>query len=171
MRKTLSIILLLVGTLFACILGLVYSARPPKDAILVERFHAHRSAFEKLREMLRQDSNIRTVRSFGITTTNAHSFDSAPEQIGFPRERYEEYLATLKMAGATIAGHDESEFYFRVARWGMAGSGWEIQVVSEDSVPTNQVPNLDDYWRASVPKEDVYRHIEDNWYLWMHWHK
>jgi hypothetical protein len=173
-RKILTIILLVICAASAGVLWLVHSARPPSEAFLLQRFQTHRGDFEELCEMLRQDGNISKVRSFGITTTNADSHDitpQQPEESGFPRERYEQYLATLKAAGADIAARDRSGFYFRIARWGWAGSGWEIQVGWDATVPTNQVPSLDDYWKSPVPKEDVYRHIEGNWYLWMHWHK
>jgi len=118
--------------------------------------------------MLQKDSSISEVATYGISTTNRNEIDPlTPEQAGFTRGRYEEYLATLNEAGAILAVHNEGEFYFLVKRWGFAGGGWGIAVISRDIEPTNQVGSLDDFSKTSLSRDGIYRHVEGNWYLWM----
>ena len=142
---------------------------PPNDATIVKQFYGHRDDFSKLRAMLEKDSSIREVGAYGVSTTNRNEIDPlTPDQAGLQKGRYEEYLTTLKLAGASLAVHfDDEEFYFLVRRWGFAGEGWGIAVVSRAAVPTNQVSSLDDFSKTSWPREGAYRHVEDNWYLWM----
>ncbi len=118
--------------------------------------------------MLQQDSNITQVAAYGVSTTNHDSIDTlTPEQAGLHKARYAEYLATLKKAGAILAVHNNGEFYFLVKRWGFAGGGWGIAVVSRTTTPTNQIASLDDYPKTQYSSDGVYRHIEGDWYLWM----
>jgi hypothetical protein len=159
-----------VGSLICVLAVLYFSARscgtPPRDTKLVRQFYHHRSDFEKLRKMLQGDGSITGVAHYGIDTTHRNGVSPfTPEQIGFPRERYEEYLATLNKAGALLAAHNEGEFYFLIKRWGFAGNGWGIAVISRDTEPTNQVASLDDFRYTS--NHFVYRHIDGSWYLWI----
>lgn len=118
--------------------------------------------------MFQEDSSIREVATYGISTTNRNEIDPlTPQQAGLTQERYEEYLATLKKARAGLAYHNEGEFHFLVKRWGFAGEGWGIAVVWRDTEPTNQVASLDDFSKTPVSRDGIYRHIEGNWYLWM----
>jgi hypothetical protein len=119
--------------------------------------------------MLEKDSSIREVAAYGVSTTNRNEIDPlTPDQAGLQKGHYEEYLTTLKRAGASLAVHfDDGEFYFLVKRWGFAGEGWGIAVVSRVAAPTNQVASLDDFSKSSWPTEGAYRHVQDNWYLWM----
>jgi len=170
MRRILYILVALCVTVL-CFVVFWMRARsvPPHDATLVKQFYDHRGDFEKLRAMLEKDSRIREVAAYGVSTTNRNEIDPlTPDQAGLQTGRYEEYLATLKLAGASVAVHfDDGEFYFLVRRWGFAGEGWGIAVVSRAVVPTNQVSSLDDFSKASWPSEGGYRHVEDNWYIWM----
>jgi len=116
--------------------------------------------------MFQEDGSITGVANYGIDTTNHHQISPlTPEQIGFPKERYEEYLATFKKAGVHLAWHNEGEFYFLIKRYGWAGGGWGIAVVSRDTEPTNEVTSLDVF--PHIPSHIVYRHIEGSWYLWI----
>jgi len=116
--------------------------------------------------MLQEDSWITRVASSGINTTNTHQlFPLQPEQVNLSKERYEEYLATLDKVGAYHAGHNNGRFSFAIERWGFAGSGWGIAVVSRDTAPTNQVVSLDDFRNSS--SHEAYRHLDGSWYLWI----
>jgi hypothetical protein len=142
---------------------------PPKDATVLKQFNARRSDFEKLRVMLQEDSAITQVATYGVSTTNRAKADVLPpEQAGLHRARYEEYLATLKRAGAILAVHLENgEFYFPIRRWGFAEAGWGIAVVSRATAPTNRVASLDDRQKIPYSSGGVYRHVDGDWYLWM----
>jgi hypothetical protein len=141
---------------------------PPKDATVLKQFYAHRSDFEKLRAMLQEDSNVMQVAGYGVSTTNRGKADVlTPEQAGLQRERYVEYLATFKRAGAILAVHNNGEFYFLVKRRGFAGGGWGIAVVSRVTAPANWIVSLDDYQKTPYSSGGVYRHVDGDWYLWM----
>jgi hypothetical protein len=140
-----------------CGLGALYlwarsCATPPRDAKLVRQFYAHRDDFEKLCKMLQEDGSIKGVATYGVSTTNPDDFSPrTPEKAGLPKGRYEEYLTTLKKAGAIWASHNEQkthhpeEFRFLIRRWGFAGEGWGLFIISRDTEPTNQVASLDDF--------------------------
>jgi hypothetical protein len=165
---------LLVGL---CGLGALYMwersySIPPRDAKLVRYFYAHRSDFEKLRKMLQEDDRIKGVATVGISTRNPDEVSPrTPEQAGLPKGRYEEYLTTLKKTGAIWVSHYEEEsqhpeeFRFFIRRWGFAGEGWGLYVISRDTEPPNQVASLDDFGFA--PESFAYRHIEGSWYLFI----
>jgi hypothetical protein len=166
MKRNVTMLVILMSCAFL-FLWVRSRSTPPSDSKLIKQFYDHRIDFEKLRTMLREDSKIIEVATYGISTTNRNEIDPlTSEQAGLPKQRYEEYLATLKSAGASLAVHNDfNEFYFLIARWGSAGNGWGIAVISRDSEPTNQVSSLDDF--RNIPSREVYRHIEGNWYLWM----
>jgi hypothetical protein len=139
---------------------------PPRDATLVKQFREHKSDFEELRNMLQEDGGITGVARYGISTTNRHQLSACPpEQIGFPKDRYEGYLTTFGKAGVILAAHNDREFYFLIKRCGFAGNGWGIAVISRDTEPTNQVASLDDF--RVTPDHFAYRHVEGSWYLWI----
>jgi hypothetical protein len=167
MRKIVSIfVVLCVVAVCAGALWTYIHGTPPKDAALVKQFYAHRGEFEKLRAMLQQDGHIRGVASYGLSTTNRNEVDPlTPEQARLSKAN--EYLKTLKKAGALLAAHDPEEFYFLIKRWGFAGEGWGIAVVARTTAPTNQLASMDDYFAARNSTEGAYRHIEGDWYFWM----
>jgi glutamine cyclotransferase len=170
-RKSLSIltVLFICALCFEAFWTHVHSI-PPSDAALVKQFYDHRSDFEKLRAMLQKDSNICEVATYGVSTTNRNEIDPlTPAMAGLTQAHYEEYLATLKKAGASLAFHKDGEFVFLVKRWGFAGEGWGIAVLSRDIEPTKEIRSLDDFSKRPLPESEIYRHVEANWYLWMHY--
>jgi hypothetical protein len=165
-----------VTLLVALILGLgaLYlwarsCATPPRDAKLVRQFYAHRNDFEKLRKMLQEDPGIMVVANDGLNSYGSAAY--TPEQAGLSKSRYEEYLTTLKKTGALAAyrdqgySHHDEEFGFSMRRWGWAGYGWHLDIISRDAEPINQIASLDDFdW---APGSFAYRHIDGSWYLYM----
>jgi hypothetical protein len=160
-----------VGSLlFVCLVAALFfvwrsCGTPPSDATVVRRFYSHRSDFEKLRMMLQEDGNIINVASYGVNTTNFSVFAQLPEQAGLHKERYQEYLTTMARAGVSIVGHNHGEFFFLIERWGFAGEGWGIAVISRDTAPTNLIASLDDFRNSTY--RFAYRHLEGGWYLWI----
>jgi len=118
--------------------------------------------------MLQEDSNISEVAAYGVGTTNPDEIGPmTPQQAGLSKTRYDEYLATLKDAGAILAVHHPAEYYFLVRRSGFAGGGWGVAVVSRATVPTNQLASVDEYFAAHNFSDGAYRRIEGDWYLWV----
>ena len=65
----LSCILVFYGSLFFYVLADVLRL-PPKESKLIQNFHAHRAAFERLRDMLVADQQLIRLASWGVETTN-----------------------------------------------------------------------------------------------------
>lgn len=141
---------------------------PPKEAALLQTFYAHRSSYEHLRDMLQADQGLRRVATWGVETKDGIS--EAPA-VNFPIERYHEYLALLKDAGAKVGWRDDGthpEVGIMVWGAGFAGETVHIGISWREDVPDRQVPSLDRYFRnhrSSGTKGWVYRHIDGDWYL------
>ena len=56
--------------LFAgCLVGFfTYITRPPRDTEVIANFHAHRRAFEHLRDMIQTDRQVIGVNTLGVRT-------------------------------------------------------------------------------------------------------
>lgn len=140
---------------------------PPTDIELVKQFYEHQRELEKLRTMFQEDRLIMVITSQGVGTNLPSSIQS-PEEIGFSRNRYNNYLTIMKGCGTTVAIHDirKNEIRFLVAGFGFGGEGWRISFTWRDNEPERRVSNLYDFHkRHSRPGDVVYRHIEGYWYL------
>jgi len=175
---TIALILCAVILCYAVPVGyLTYTSIPPKDAKLIASFHAHQAAYERLREMLQADDQLRSVGrsgvigTWGITTTNAWDAVSAREA-NFPVERYHEYVGLLKEVGGRFVVRrqgDHADPEIRLWSWGIGSTGGNIGICWEHQAPTNQVPSLAPRYAgrtADRRHKIAYRHIEANWYLW-----
>lgn len=156
--------------------GLVYlylSGAPPKESKLIAQFYQHRAAYERLREMLQADKQTISVAEWGVDTTTSSVTGSIPPDGDFPVARYNEYLALLKEVNAKSIFHPMklSSPDLRIDVWGsgFASNTRHIQLAWLEHAPANQVPSLDDYYRTEQPPHPVFRHIEENWYLWADW--
>jgi hypothetical protein len=151
---------------------LVYLAlpRPPKDHILTKNFYKNRASFEKMRDMLLADEQLRRVASWGVETTKPFYLGEVSGS-GFPEDRYAQYLALLKRVGGFVASRGEGEHpsaSILVWGWGLAGHTRHVGICWTDQAPTNQVATLDGYHGRSAyaVRHIAYRHIDENWYLW-----
>src|SRR5712664_2028951 len=107
---------IIVGCLFcvaftsAVLVGLFlylrHTSGPPKEAKLIKNFTEHRAAFEKLRDMLLADTQVRRVADWGVETTKG---TFSPVAGRFPDDRYNQYLGLLKQAGGELAYRVEGE--------------------------------------------------------------
>jgi hypothetical protein len=176
-----SLKLLATGVLVAvglCVLvaalGIVlfFPHQPPKEAQVVRDFEAHRATFERLRDMLIEDKDLVRVADWGVETTKAVG-TSKPPAGNFPVDRYNEYLSLLKQIGATGAfrgrGNPPETVGMLVYASGFAGGTRHMNVCWLAREPENQVSSLDDFYKTPKPRNPVYRHIEDKWYLWADW--
>jgi hypothetical protein len=160
--------------LLVCLLlaGLIYwqMPHPPSDAQLVQNFQAHRAAFEKLRDMLQADPHLRRVADWGVDLEDP-VFLGKPTDAQFSTNRYQQYLSLLKEAGGLMASRDEGPHanpYIFVWAYGFGGDTRHISVCWLDTPPDNQVSSLDDQKipAGSTNRPDIYRHIDQDWYLW-----
>ncbi len=146
-----------------------YNIKPPKETNLIANFHVHRAAYERLRDMLLADQNVRAVYvEFGVKTVSS-GLPHEPSEVNFPVSRYNEYVTLLEQIGSDAAFRNEGtkNQLICIGAWGAgwAGDTRHIWVCWTDSAPNNQVTNLDDYYRNSRKPNNVFKHIDGEWYL------
>jgi hypothetical protein len=178
MRISLKRMAVLFLSLVAVLCGLFVlalpSSRPPKEKRLLENFHAHRAAYERLRDMLLEDEQLLRVASWGVETKKSR-FPRIPPEGGIPANRYNEYLSLFKETGSKLALRDEGDHPMVCIGWagGWAGDTRHVDICWSDHKPAEQVTNLDDYHKNSRrnghPRSGVFRPVEGNWYLWADW--
>lgn len=157
---------------FGVLIFLLYVVGPrwPKESELIQNFYAHRAAYEQLRDMFLADAHVRRVASYGVAITNTIIITRKPEEVNFPIDRYNEYLALLKEAGAIQATRgvweQSSDPAFYVWGWGWAGNTRHICICWKAQDPTNQVANLYQRQMRGENDQGVYKHIEGHWYVW-----
>jgi hypothetical protein len=168
--KRIAIILVSIVAVFGALLfWLVHSSGPPKEANLIQNFNAHRASFERLRDMLESDTQIRRLADWGVETDKGMF---KPPAGNFPIDRYNEYLALLKESDGKGAGREEGARANPTVLLWASGFGGDIAHVGiswMDEVPSRQVGSLDQYYRdhkAPVGSGWVCQHIDGNWYLW-----
>jgi hypothetical protein len=144
---------------------------PPKEALVIRNFEAHRASFEQLRDMLIEDKDLLRVADWGVETTKVGI--RKPPEGNFPVDRYQDYLALLKEVGAAGAyrtrGSPPENVGVLVYASGFAGDTRHMNVCWLARQPENQVSSLDDFYKTPTPRNPVYRHIDDQWYLWADW--
>jgi hypothetical protein len=170
-RKVIKIFLLL------CLIGIAFWgfhlwSSPPKDKTLIKCFYDNRDSFERLKNMLKADKEINGIFRSGIVPKNSVLIKS-PEEIGFPAERYEEYLRILRKLKVPNVSWYEEDLRFFIDGWGFVDGGWRISIIWREDKPQKLVANLYEARKStsSSPQQwnEAYRHIEGNWYLWMTW--
>ena len=139
--------------------------RPPKEAALLKNFYANRAVFEELRDMLLADKDLRRVAGWGVDIKKPF-FLGYPSKDVFPTDRYNRYLSLLKQVHALAASHGDGDAEVLVWGWGFAGSTRHIGVIWMTQPPTNQISTIDGYHSKEYTRPPVYRHIDQNWYLW-----
>jgi hypothetical protein len=176
MRISLKRMAVLFLSLVAVLCGLFVLAlpsnKPPKEKRLLENFYAHRAAFERLRDMLLTDKQVRAVYArFGVETTES-GLPHEPSQVNFAAGRYGEYRGLLEQTGSTQvfrAGEDNSTICISVWAGGFGGDTRHVDNCWLDITPVNQIGSLSEFYKTPRPRRPVFRHIEGNWYLWADW--
>ncbi len=141
----------------------VWSRVPPKEAKLIKNFQQRRDAYERLKDMLDRDVQVRCIRSDGVSTE---------DRVRLPAEKAKPYIAVLKDTGGELVlqSGDSSNRIFKVYTWiwGWAGLSRDVGISWNERPPTNQVQALFGRRPAgTVPGRDVfYKHIDQNWYAW-----
>jgi len=147
----------------------LFSSSKPKEATLIQDFHAHRASFELLRDMLQADSQIHRLADWGVQTDKGIF---KPPEGDFPRERFNKYLATLKeIGGVGVSRGDGIHADPTILLWGsgFGGDAVHVGICSLDKVPSRQIDSLDQFYRdhkSPVGSGWIYQHIEGNWFIW-----
>ena len=139
--------------------------RAATEKEMLDSFHAHRTAFERLRVMLQEDQQVYTVSDQSTEIKQWYLQHSTGP--GRPIDRYNEYLALLKQACADSAHRQEGPH----SNMSIVGNRWQqAAVVWMNEEPVGQVvASLADYSRTPGPHHTVYRCLEGNWYLGANW--
>ena len=157
-------VFLCLAIIFAVFVMSVWSRVPPTETKIINRFQQRRSAYERLKEMLDADVQVRCVkRGDGVSM-------ESPAQL--PQERVNAYMALLKDTGSELVlqSGEPPNRAFRVYTWtwGWAGLSRNVGISWNEHSPTNQVETLfGPRPPGSLPGRDVfYKHIDQNWYVW-----
>jgi hypothetical protein len=176
MRISLKRMAVLSWSLVAVLCGLFVLAlpsnRPPKEKRLLENFYEHRAAFERLRDMLLTDKQVRAVYARSGVETTESVLPHVPSEVNFPANRYSEYRGMLEQIGGTEvfrAGEGNSTICISVWAGGFGGDTRHVDNCWLDMPPANQVSSLSDFYKTPKPRRPVFRHIDGNWYLWADW--
>ena len=150
------------------LLTVLLRSKVPTDAEFVGRFQTNRVVLETLRDMLKVDKQIAVVADWGINTRNS----PVPTDLsvaGLSEARYQEYRNLMKRAGVLSCISSGSEYRFLVAGDGWAGSGYRVAIAWTEFTPDRLISSLDEFHKTKNEWEQVYRRLEDGWYLWMIW--
>jgi hypothetical protein len=154
------IVLFLSFVALAGVILLILPSKSPREAKVIEKFNAHRPAYERL---LR-------VADWGVENTEGIHH---PPEGGVSVDRFHEYLSLLHEVGAKGAsrrrGERAQEACVLVWTAGWAGDTRHVQICWLNHEPTNQVASLDAFYLTPKPRHPVSRHIDANWYLWADW--
>ena len=166
------VFLVFIGALYGSFTFVFPSSKPPKERKLIENFYTHRTAYERLRDMLLEDKQLLRVANWGVETTKSGARRVTPGGT-FPVNRYNEYLTLLSQIGAKGASRARGEppEFVGVLVWatGWGGDTRHIQICWIDHQPSNQVASLDDYYQTPRPRPSVVKRIDGNWYLAADW--
>jgi hypothetical protein len=162
-------LLVIVGLVFVVS---VLSGRPPKEQKLIKDFNVHRDIYERLREMLVADKQVRAVYArFGVETM-ASGVPRVPSDVNFPSARFDEYRGLLDEIGSTEVfrtGEDGSTICFAVWASGFGGDTRHVDNCWLQTSPANLVASLSEFYSTAKPRRASFVHIEGNWYLWADW--
>lgn len=167
------LIALVLIAIFVLWTAAFFNFKPPREHKLIENFQKHRSAYEQVQEMLIADREVRAVYTrSGVETTNS-GLPHKPGDVNFPASRYKEYVALLDQIGSeSVFRYEESKV--QIICFSAWGGGWggdtrHVEVCWTDREPTNEVASLDNYYRDPKRPRNVFRHIDENWYLKADW--
>lgn len=167
--RVFSLGLALIG---AGLLWLYFCSRPPRASKLIDDFYSRRATYERLRDLLLADEQVRAIYArWGVETVES-GLPHAPGEMNFPVGRFNEYRMLLERA------HSEEVFRVEgsnrgvcIAAWaaGFGGDTRHVDTCWMEQIPLNQVARLDDFYKTPKPRHPVFRHIDSNWYLWADW--
>jgi hypothetical protein len=170
--KTFVVGFLLALALITVLVFIFPPSNPPKEERVIQNFNAHRTSFERLRDMLLEDAQLNRVADWGVETSES-IVPKRPPAGNFPLNRYNEYLALLKETGGVAAfrvrDQPLNDVGILVYVSGFAADTRHVAVCWRTRAPANQTTSLDTFYKTPKPRTPVYRQIEGNWYVWADW--
>ncbi len=148
------------------------SQKPPEEESLLKAFYSNRTAYEHLRDMLLADEQVNEVYTrLGVETTSS-GLPHPPTEVNFPPSRYNEYRILLEQVHSEQVfrrGDKNPEICISLWGAGFGGDTRHVDLCWLDHAPTNQTARLDDFYKTQKPRHPIFRHIDENWYLWADW--
>jgi hypothetical protein len=126
----------------------------PSDQELVRRFESNRAAYDRLRDLLVSDFNLRDVGPSGVQMADSPLHVLPPTALVSSR-RYQEYMDLLKSTGGNRASR--SEGLHPAICIGVAAEGWAGDA-RHKNICWREVPSAKDSHFTD-------KLIERNWYL------
>ena len=80
--------------------------RSPSDQELVQRFEENRAVYERLRDLLLGDTNLKGVTPFGVQMADSPIYVTPPTPL-ISSAKFQDYMDLLKAAGGTRAGRSD----------------------------------------------------------------
>jgi hypothetical protein len=172
LKRVVVVCCLLLGLFRAGFAYLRSCNKPPDERSLIRSFYSRRATYERLRDMLLADEQVRAIYIRHGVETRESGLPHAPIEVNFPVSRFDEYRALLEQA------HSEEVFRVEgsnrgvcITIWatGFGGDTRHVNTCWMQQIPVNQVARLDDFYKTQKPRHPVFRHIDSNWYLWADW--
>lgn len=164
--------LFLVAACLGLALYVFLPNNPPKEEQLLKRFYSNRPAYERLRDMLVTDEQVRAVYSrFGVETTKS-GLPRNPSEVNFSSSRFDEYKALLEQVDSPEVfrrGENNSEICISVWASGFGRDTRHVDICWLERPPINQTSRLADFYKTPKPRHPVFRCVDGNWYLWADW--
>jgi hypothetical protein len=142
------------GIVGGFLLLLCSCGRSPSDEELVRQFQEHRAAYDRLRDLLIDDANLRDVGTSGVQMADS-PIHVAPPMPPISTAKYQEYMDLLKSTGGTRASR--SEGLHPAICIGVAAEGWAGEA-RHRNICWREVPLV----KGSHFTDKL---IERNWYL------
>ena len=148
------------------------SMKPPQEESLLKAFYSNRVGYERLRDMLLADGEVRAIYTrFGVETTSS-ILPHPPPEVNFPSGLYNEYKNLLEQVRSLEMfrrGENNSEICISLWGSGFGGDTRHVDLCWVEHAPTNQFASLDAFYKTPRPRRPVFRHIDEKWYLWADW--
>jgi len=154
LNRNTSLVSAVIGIAVGVLILLCGCGRSPSDQELVRQFEENRAAYDRLRELLVGDTDLRDVGPSGVQMVDSPIHVVPPTPL-VSSAKYQEYMGLLKSAGGTRASRSEG-----------LHPGICIGVYAEGWAGDTRHKNV--CWRESPLAKDGRfsdKLIERNWYL------
>ena len=138
---------------------------PPRDDYLVEQFQQHRNWFDRIQSLQAQNPKLAAVGRDPKTSATARA-------AGVPQKKLDEYLDLLEKLDAneqlvSVFGTGEPCLIVADILYGLFDNGIIKGYVFSPADPQPLVQDLDHWTPEMTDATTAYRHIRDNWYLFI----
>jgi hypothetical protein len=142
LNRSVQVFVLLLAVIGAGFLYLRSRNEPPDESKLIDDFYLRRATYERLRDMLLADQQVRAIYVRQGVETKESGLPHAPTEVNFPTSRYNEYRALLQGADSEQifrAGGSNPGVCTSVWATGFGGDTRHIDTCWMEQVPGNQV--------------------------------